>query len=179
MEKLRVPPELSDVADQVGSFMEYWGFKSIHGRIWTHIFLSSEPLDAGALIRRLDVSKALMSMSLAELLDHEVIQVAGKSENGTTTYTANPDITHTILTILRKRERRMLTRVSSAAKTLPHGGQGEVKMSSDRIKALQSMIQTAEETLECLLTLKSFDFAQWSDFTDCGKLSSGKNSEKE
>jgi DNA-binding transcriptional regulator GbsR (MarR family) len=167
MEKLRVPPELSDVAEQVGSFMEYWGFKNIHGRIWTHIFLSNEPLDAGALIRRLDVSKALMSMSLAELLDHDVIQVAGKSTGSTTTYSANPDITHTILAVLRKREQRMLCRVSSAAKTLSADSQGEVKLNPERIEALQSMIQTAEQTLECLLSLKSFDFSQWSDFTQC------------
>lgn len=169
MDKLRVPPELSDVAEQVGSFMEYWGFKNIHGRIWTHIFLSQEPLDAGTLIRRLDVSKALMSMSLAELLDHDVIQVAAKGT--TTTYSANPDITHTITAVLRKRERRMLNRVSSAAKTLPIAGAGEetgeVRLSAERVHSLQAMIQTAEQTLECLLSLKNFDFAQWSDFTQC------------
>ena len=167
MDKLRVPPELSDVADQVGAFMEYWGFKTIHGRIWTHIFLSHEPLDAGSLIRRLDVSKALMSMSLAELLDHDVIQIAGKSEHGTTTYSANPDITHTITAVLRKRERRMLNRVSSAAKSLPLSTEGEVRLSPERVQSLQSMIETAEQTLECLLSLKNFDFAQWSDFTQC------------
>ncbi len=165
MDKLRVPPELSDVAEQVGAFMEYWGFKSIHGRIWTHIFLSQEPLDAGALIRRLDVSKALMSMSLAELLVHDVIQVAGKST--TTTYSANPDITHTITAVLRKRERRMLNRISSAAKTLPIAAEGEVRLSAERVQSLQAMIQTAEQTLDCLLGLKNFDFAQWSDFTQC------------
>ena len=167
MDKLRVPPELSDVAEQVGSFMEYWGFKNIHGRIWTHIFLSQEPVDAGALIRRLDVSKALMSMSLAELLDHDVIQVAGKSANSTTTYSANPDITHTITAVLRKRERRMLSRISSAAKTLPASGEGEVRLNPDRVQSLQAMIQTAEDTLDCVLGLKNFDFAQWSDFTQC------------
>lgn len=165
MDKLRVPPELSDVAEQVGAFMEYWGFKSIHGRIWTHIFLSQEPLDAGALIKRLDVSKALMSMSLAELLDHDVIQIAGKGS--TTTYSANPDITHTIMAVLRKRERRMLNRVSSAAKTLPLGAVGEVRLNPERVQSLQSMIETAEMTLECLLSLKNFDFSQWSDFTHC------------
>ena len=169
MEKLRVPPELTDVAEQVGAFMEYWGFKTIHGRIWTHIFLSAEPLDAGALIQRLDVSKALMSMSLAELLDHDVVEVAGKSDNGTTTYRANPDITHTILNVLRKRERRMLSRVSSAAKILPIEGAGEVKLSAERVNSLQQMIQTAEYTLEGLLTLKSFDFSQWCEFSQVDK----------
>ena len=160
-----MPPELTDVAEQVGAFMEYWGFKTIHGRIWTHIFLSAEPLDAGALIRRLDVSKALMSMSLAELLDHDVIQVAGKSS--TTTYSANPNITQMILSVLRKRERRMLSRVSSAAKTLPVSGDGEVKLNPERIGALQDMIKTAEQTLESLLSLESCDFAEWKDF--CGE----------
>jgi DNA-binding transcriptional regulator GbsR (MarR family) len=147
--------------------MEYWGFKKIHGRIWTHIFLADSPLDAGTLLRRLDVSKALMSMSLAELLDHDVIQVAGKSESGTTTYKANPDITHTILTILRKRERRMLSRASSAAKILSNLNDAEPPLNRSRVKSLQALIAQAEDTLDCLLGLKSVDFAGWKDFTQC------------
>ena len=167
MNKDKVPPELSDVADQVGAFMEFWGFKTIHGRIWTHIYLSDIPLDAGSLIRRLDVSKALVSMSLAELLDHEVIQISGKSENGTTTYSPNADVTHTILNVLRKRERRMLSRVSSAAKLLPsvHNEAGAVGLSKDRIESLQTMISTAEHTLDSLLSLNSYDFDEWDKFS--------------
>lgn len=167
MRKFKVPPELSDVADQVGEFVEYWGFKKIHGRIWTHIFLSAEALDAGALMKRLEVSKALMSMSLAELLDHDVIQVAGKSESGTTTYKANPDIIHVILTILRKRERRMLSRTASAAKILSNINEPETPLNPGRVKALQSMIGQAEDTLDCLLGLKTVDFAKWNEFTRC------------
>lgn len=112
-----------------------------------------------------------MSMSLAELLDHEVIEVAGKSPGGTTTYKANPDITHTILTVLRKRERRMLSRVSSSAKLLPslQNNNNEVPLNHERIQALQNMVSMAEQTLDCLLSLKDCNFEMWQQFTDCDK----------
>lgn len=57
-----LPPELEDLANEVGDFICYWGFKKIHGRLWTHIYLARVPLDAGQLMQRLKVSKALISL---------------------------------------------------------------------------------------------------------------------
>jgi DNA-binding transcriptional regulator GbsR (MarR family) len=172
MKPTRVPPELEDIATQVGEFIEYWGFKNVHGRIWTHLFLSDEPLDAGELIERLGISKALVSMSISDLLDHEVIQVAGKGPRSTVTYRANPDITTVISNILRKRERRMLGRISSAArllKDLPEGDRGSVKLSCARLQMLNKMVHSAEGTLDAILQLSNVSFEDWSEFNDQGK----------
>ncbi|MGA3762246.1 ArsR family transcriptional regulator, partial [Bacillus velezensis] len=85
-------PELEDFAEQIGQFIEYWGFKRVHGRLWVHLMLSEAPLDASQLIRRLRVSKALVSMSLGDLLEYDVIEEAGKSARGTQLYRAREDV---------------------------------------------------------------------------------------
>jgi DNA-binding transcriptional regulator GbsR (MarR family) len=163
----RVPPEVEDAAKQIGEFIEYWGFKNVHGRIWTHIFLSAEPLDAADLIDRLGISKALVSMSISDLLEYEVIQIAGKSPRSTITYRSNPDIVLVITNVLRKRERRMLSRVSAATrllKTLPADCRASVKISDDRIQVLNEMVKTAESSLDTILEMGETSFRIWSMF---------------
>src|SRR4051812_25087650 len=109
-----VLPELEDLAEQIGEFIEYWGYKKVHGRIWTHLILSETPLDATALIRRLGISKALASMSLADLISPGVIYEAGRGKRGTILYAPNLNLTQVILNVLRQRERRMLARIAAS-----------------------------------------------------------------
>lgn len=119
MSELEVfPPELEELASEVGEFICYWGFKKIHGRIWTHIYLAEQALDAGQLMQRLKVSKALISLSLNDLLKYDVILEAGKSSRGTQTYLPNPDVLDVILNVLRRRERKMLTKAETSHKML-------------------------------------------------------------
>jgi DNA-binding transcriptional regulator GbsR (MarR family) len=136
--------------------MEYWGFKAIHGRIWTHLFLSPAPLDAGDLISRLKVSKALISMSITDLLEHDVILEAGKGQRGKQLYVANPDVTSVIFDVLRKRERQMLAKVSSAYKLLEadfRAGGVQSGVQAQRLKQLGTMIQSAQEALEAFIAI--------------------------
>lgn len=166
-QRVRTPPELEDVASQIGEFIEYWGFKNVHGRIWTHLFLSDHPLDAGELVDRLHISKALVSMSISDLLEYDVIQIAGKGPRGTVTYRANPDVTTVITNILRKRERRMLSRTSSAVRLLrdlPLESRGNCEFSETRVKALADMVGAAETALDGILHLSSVTFGVWAQF---------------
>lgn len=166
---IRIPPELEDVVNQVGEFIEYWGFKNVHGRIWVHLFLADEPLDAADLIERLGISKALVSMSISDLIDYDVIQVAGKSARGTTLYRANTDVTTVITNVLRKRERRLLSRISSASrllKELPENSRGSIRLSSDRIQVLVDMVRAAEQSLDGMLQMTDVNFDCWSTFND-------------
>jgi DNA-binding transcriptional regulator GbsR (MarR family) len=152
---IKVSPEMEELSRQVGAFMEYWGFKAIHGRIWTHLYLSPVPLDAGELIARLKISKALMSMSLTDLLEHDVILEAGKGQRGKQLYAANPDVTSVIYEVLRKRERQMLAKVQSAFKLLEadHKVGGVQSIHSQRLKQLGTMIQAAQEALEAFIAI--------------------------
>ncbi len=159
-----VAPELAEVAEQVGTFIQYWGFKRIHGRIWTHLFLAKTPLDAAELMRRCKISKALASISLRDLLEYRVILEAGKTADGTQGYRANPDITDVIFGVLRAREKKMLSQIHSShrlLKNLPAGELDKQQLDSERIQALGEMIEFAENGLDTVLALSPFDFGKF------------------
>lgn len=163
-------PELEEVANQVGAFIEYWGFKNVHGRIWAHLYVAARPLDAADLMDLLQISKALVSMSLADLMDYDVIQIAGKSARGTVTYLANPNVVTVVMGVLRKRERRLLSQISAATKVLkdrkPNPKSTTLELNPDRLKSLHEMVLTAEDTLDTILDLGDLSFDRWEKFDE-------------
>ena len=164
-----VPPELEDLATEVGDFICYWGFKKIHGRIWTHIYLTGEPLDAGQLMQRLRVSKALISLSLNDLLRYDVILDAGKSARGTQLYAANSDVLDVILNVLRRRERKMLAKADTGHRMLSSIGADQMnraRLDPERIAALGRIIHQAQNALVSLLELTAIDLAAFEDLSD-------------
>jgi DNA-binding transcriptional regulator GbsR (MarR family) len=165
--------ELDDLANEVGDFICYWGFKKIHGRLWTHIYLSSEPLDAGQLMQRLRVSKALISLSLNDLLRYDVILENGKSSRGTQTYVSNPDVLDVILNVLRRRERKMLAQAETSHRILSSLNperQKRATLHPDRIASLGRMIHQAQNALSSLLELATVDLKSWEEINE-GKRS--------
>lgn len=157
-------PEMQELADQIGEFIHYWGFKRIHGKIWTHLFLAEKPLDAADLVRDMKISKALVSISMRELMEYEVVIDAGKSERGTHLYRTNPDILAVILNVLRQREKRMLSRIIAAQESLnavSPEDKTNTQLSSQRINQLGALVQNAAMSLESLIALRSVDFGEW------------------
>lgn len=153
---IKVSPEMEELSRQVGAFMQYWGFKAIHGRIWVHLFLSPQALDAGELIQRLKVSKALMSMSITDLLEYDVILEAGKGNRGKQLYVANPKVTTVIFDVLRKRERQLLAKVASSFQLLEgdhKAGSSMAGVQPERLKELGIMIHSAQEALEAFIAI--------------------------
>ncbi len=153
-------PELETLAENVGQFIEYWGFKKIHGRIWTFLYVSKEPMDATELRMRLKVSKALISMSLSDLLEYEVIEDLGKGPRGTTVFRANPNVSQVIIGVLRKRERKMIGQVVTAQRlmqSIPATEQEDVGIDSKRVESLGEMIETARAGLEFLIQAGPID----------------------
>lgn len=164
MPKTNSTPELQDLAEQVGEFIEYWGFKRVHGRLWTHLYLSEHPMDAAEFIQRLGISKALVSMTLSDLLEYEVIQPAGKSERGTELFTANPDTTQVILNVLRHREKRMLSRIEGAYrlfKSLPARDKKALDISSERQESLGILIDSAQSAINGIVNLTGVELQAW------------------
>lgn len=156
--------EIQKLASEIGEFMRHWGFKKIHGRIWVHIFLSAVPLDASHLMKRLGVSKALMSLSLNDLLGYKVIFEAGKSPRGTQTYTSNPRVLDVILTILRLRERSMLGRIGSAQRVVESIDAKKLldaDLCPNRLRTMGHMISLAQKTLDELLEVDDLDLSHW------------------
>lgn len=164
-----VPPELDELANEVGDFICYWGFKRIHGRLWTHIYLARQALDAGQLMKRLRVSKALISLSINDLLKFNVILENGKSSRGTQTYVANPDVLDVILNVLRRRERKMLAQAETHHKMLASLSTDTLRraqLHTDRIASLGNMIQQAQNALFSLLELATLDLKSLEDMNE-------------
>lgn len=157
-------PEMEDLAEQIGEFIHYWGFKRVHGRIWTHLYLAKRPLDAADLVRQMKISKALVSISLRELLEYEVIEEVGKSPKGTHLYRTNPDILKVILSVLRQREKRIIARIQAAQNSLERTSLADREahgMSDESLKMLGELISKASIGLESFIAFKSVDFGEW------------------
>jgi DNA-binding transcriptional regulator GbsR (MarR family) len=156
--------QINFLADEIGELVYNWGFKRVHGRIWTHLFLSNRPLDASDLVKRLDISKALISISLRELLDLKLIAEIGKSTKGTHLYRTNPDLVRVFLNILKFREKLLFAKVKSAHTTV-ESMSAEDKQKSElsdvRILELKKLMAGADSTLDHVINLDPEQIAQW------------------
>ena len=148
------------MADRVGSFIEYWGFKKVHGKIWTLTFLSPEPVDANYLKDTLKISKALTSMSLKDLIHYRVLLEVEKERPGTQKYRANPNITEVILDVVKNRELIMLEQTNRQFQvfeefesTRRHG-----YIDPERLGQLGEMIKMAQFLLSGMVSGGIVDF---------------------
>ena len=135
------PNELHELEVIVGQFMEYWGFKEIHGRIWTHLFTSKNPLDSIELMTRLEVSKGLMSIAIRDLLDHDVVKADHVGRHGSTFYKANPDLMAVISNVLKNREAKMLSKAKKASENL-------MKIKPEKLDSFGLSVEKVKNVLE-------------------------------
>ncbi len=157
-----LPKPLEELAEHVGTFIEFWGFKRVHGRLWTFLLLADRPLDASDLIQRLRVSKALVSMTLADLLAHRVIEEAGKSERSTQLYRPNPDLVDVIANVLKHRERRMVARILMSFRALRALGDDELEAAGvdpQRLKTFGRLVEGTSKALESFVSGLRFDLS--------------------
>lgn len=149
----KFPPEILHLDEQIGEFMEYWGFKRIHGRVWLHLYLSTQPLDVAEIMGRLGVSKALMSFCIRDLREYGVIQEAGVGRHGTVLFKANPNLSAVIQNVLRSRERPLLARIRASqelALSLPPAEKETHRIDPERLRELGQMVLGAEQILQAL-----------------------------
>lgn len=148
--------QLSRLAEQVGIFIQYWGFKKIHGQIWTYIYLSPEPISAIQLIERLKVSKALISLAMADLIHYKLVfQTAESLNQKNKFFRANPNVFDAIRFVLETRELHMINQVSSEHKLLKSMQKTSKSPMIDetKLKNLGNMIDGAEGALMNLMRL--------------------------
>jgi hypothetical protein len=141
-------PGLDQLAFGIGKFIQYWGFKEIHGRIWTLLYLSPEPLSAVDLSRKLRVSKTLLSFSIAELLRYDVIVEAGKGTKRTLFFRANPQITSVIVRVLISREKPLMEALGHAFAGMDPADR---QIDLSQLKKLGRLIHSAQAVLHGLI----------------------------
>lgn len=157
-----IPAEVLAMAERVGEFIEYWGFKHVEGKIWGIIFLSREPRDMSYLVEQLGLSKALVSMAVARLLEYNVIKPVHPDRQRYQAYEANPNVMEVIFNVLRSRERVMLSRIQSTAKELSELSDNKLKdtgFSSKRVAFLSRMVKFATLVLDSTVALKAWDLS--------------------
>lgn len=138
--KKQTEKNLKALSETVGDFIRYWGFRRIHGEIWTQVYLSTVPLSGAELTERLGVSKALISPALRELEEHELIFV--KNEDGKTKrYFANPDVFQVVRNILIKREAKLIETALKNFKKIEVAERAE--LDTERLNNLGKMINVA------------------------------------
>lgn len=154
-ENHRVPKPMADLCSLIGDFIQYWGFKKVHGQIWTIIFLSKEPIDATTIVKRLRCSKALVSLAIKDLLKFEVVQVAGKGNRRRTLYQSHPDLIHVISRVLITRESKLLEKIrikQAEVNLLITASKENLDICPDRMGELEDMVSSAQDMLNCLVS---------------------------
>jgi DNA-binding transcriptional regulator GbsR (MarR family) len=157
------------VCDAVGSFIEGWGFKSIHGRVWALLALSKKPIPQIEIAETLAVSRSLVSLAVAELTQYGLIRPVGEARNAP--YEASFDVWPTITDVIRSREWMLIerARVSLESALAEAEYREEARLPNDydlgRIRLLLAMTELAQATLKAILAVKmprSLDaFGQW------------------
>lgn len=156
---------LKDLSKTVGDFIRYWGFRRIHGQLWTQIYLSKKPLSGADLMRVLGVSKALVSPALTELLNFKLISYT-ETDGRTKKYTAHPDVFEVIRGILKNREKDLIEKAQINFKLLNDSipkNSDDVMVNEERLQSLGEMILVANFALDTII--KSADSQSISDIS--------------
>lgn len=157
--------QIQRLAVAVGNFIRYWGFRRIHGQIWTAIYLSQTELSGSDLVKALGVSKALVSPALAELEGFGLIRYAS-GDAKTKRYEACPDVFSVIQRILRQREKRLILEAKFEYEVLLRlVRKGATRADAERLDKVGKMIHSASMAIELILaSATSEDFSLLGGF---------------
>lgn len=144
--------ELQQLSMSIGNFIRYWGFRRIHGAIWTQLYLSATPLNGTTLTKNLKVSKALVSPALEELVKYKLIKEVPSENEKTKLYTANEDVNEVIRHVLRTRESRMLKNITDEFSAFLKVSRQSPDIDSERVASLHAMIIAANMMLQIFLS---------------------------
>lgn len=148
--KRKISPELEHFSSLVGDFIEYWGFKKVHGRVWALLFVSGKPMDAAEIAKALDLSAGLTSMTLNTLVDYGVIEVGSLERRGgkksVRLYEALADPVPAVLGVLRVREARLLATIAASQELAER--QAPTDVDPERIHYLKGFIACGQWALE-------------------------------
>lgn len=145
------------IAEQIGTMMEFWGFKRILGRIWTVLFLADEPLTNAEIGTRLKLSASAVSVSLAELKRWGVVHEAVDARTGRAQrWRAETDIWSMVTNVMRQRELPLIKRfdetLQEALDMLDDEKPTEsVKHMRHALKSLQALTSLGKSLLTSLL----------------------------
>lgn len=149
---------MKNMSKAVGDFIRYWGFRRIHGEIWTQMFLSRRALSGSDLVERLGLSKALIHPALHELEGHGLIKLDSTgSDEKTRRYRANADVYSIIKNVLQNRELVLIRTAIQEHKALQETFRrnGDLDIDPERLKELGKMMDSALFSVSILQKLNT------------------------
>lgn len=157
------------VCDAIGSFIEGWGFRAIHGRVWALLALRRAPMAQTDIADMLGVSRSLIHLAISELTQYGLVRATSDARNAP--YEASLDVWPTITDVIRQREWMLIERarvtLESALSEAQYAEEHGIESAYDRgrIELLLGMTELAKATLEVLLSVRmprTLDaFAKW------------------
>jgi HTH-type transcriptional regulator, glycine betaine synthesis regulator len=157
------------VTDAVGAFIEYWGFKAVHGRVWALLALRRDPMAQTEIAEFLGVSRSLISGSISELSSQGLVTAIGDHRNAP--YAAALDVWPVIKDVLRGREWMLLESTRLALESaveeadVAQGEGREVPWDVERMRLLLSMTELSQALLRILFAIgvpRSMEgFSEW------------------
>lgn len=155
--------------DAVGAFIETWGFRAIHGRVWTLLALRSEPMAQTEIADTLGVSRSLVSLAMRELGHYGLVHALSDHRNAP--YEARLDVWPTITDVVRGREWMLIERarlsLEAAVDEAEHAkAEGRTTpYDLERLRLLLRMSEFAQVVLRTVLAVRmprSLDaFSRW------------------
>lgn len=154
----RLEARVLAACDAVGAFIETWGFRSIHGRVWTLLALRAEPTSQAEIAELLGVSRSMVSLAVSELVHYGLIRPT--SEHRKAPYEARLDVWPTITDVVRNREWMLIERARVAFESaLDEAEQARaegapVPYSLERMRLLLRMSEFAQVVLRSVLSVR-------------------------
>ena len=145
---------LVDACDAVGEFIEYWGFKATHGRVWLLLAIHREPLAQKELMRMLELSRGTISTVVADLVEHGLVEAVSDHRNAP--YRAKTEFWPTIATVLKQREAGLIRRAHEALSSLLSTLEGDELQDIydvERIRGLVNLSEMAQRFVQLLINI--------------------------
>ncbi|MDH4468401.1 MAG: hypothetical protein QE271_10105 [Bacteriovoracaceae bacterium] len=144
--------EFQELSLSIGNFIRYWGFRRVHGAIWTQLYLSRGPLSCTQLVKNLKLSKALISPALEELCGYKLIEQVPSSNDKMKYYQAVSNVRDVVKSILKAREKMMLDEINKHFSKFLGKNSKNAVLDHARIQNMQEMILSANMMLEYILS---------------------------
>ncbi len=165
----RLNQRIVAVCDAVGAYIETWGFRSIHGRVWALLAMRSSPLAQAEIAELLGVSRSLVSLAVSELSTYGLVRATGEHRGAP--IEACLDVWPTITDVIRSREWMLIERARLALEAAVaevehlHSEGDRTPYDVRRIRLLLTMSEFAQTTLRAVLSVRmpsSLDhFGKW------------------
>jgi DNA-binding transcriptional regulator GbsR (MarR family) len=159
--------ELNSVAESIGDFIEYWGFKKVHGKVWTYLFLQGRAVSSKELKDNFQISKALLSNVINDLKRYKVIKDAGHGKHGAEMFEANPNIFEAIINVLRSREKLILSNIYAQVKSLNDCSKedlADMNVDKSRLKELTLLVDIGVRSLNGVIKLEKLNLGAFKKF---------------